>query len=402
MYWEYFKIAIKNLKVRPLRSWLTILGIVIGIFLVTTLMSLSEGLKSSIMGELQAMGGDLIIVMPGEDMFSGLMGGNDLTNADLNGIERTVGVETVISMPWGSEIVRYKNEAKTVLITGISFDKTMTLLKEDMGWETVEGDFPRTGRREILLGNLVAKSILPGIRVGDEVTIKGKRFYVSGYLRSLGNNQNDSMIMMDLEDYRTVTGKREGAPMAMAKVAPGFDVAEVVKNIEDSLEETRKRRVGEETPSFSVISSDTVSDMVSSIMGILQVAIFAFASIAIIVGGIGVTNTMFTSVNERTKEIGILKAVGAKRSDIVAIFLFESGIIGLIGGVLGVTLGVVASKGTEFVLAQLEQMFYLEAHISISLILFGIAFSFFVGCISGYFPAKKAAMLEPVDALRYE
>ncbi|HQB18663.1 MAG TPA: ABC transporter permease [Candidatus Pacearchaeota archaeon] len=402
MYWEYFKIAVKNLRVRPLRSWLTILGIVIGIFLVTTLMSLSEGLKNSIMGELQTMGGDLIIVMPGEDMFSGLMGGNDLTNADLNGIERTVGVETVISMPWGSEIVRYKNEAKTVLITGISFDKTMTLLKEDMGWETVEGDFPRTGRREILLGNLVAKSILPGIRVGDEVTIKGKRFYVSGYLRSLGNNQNDSMIMMDLEDYRTVTGKREGAPMTMAKVAPGFDVAEVVKNIEDSLEETRKRRVGEETPSFSVISSDTVSDMVSSIMGILQVAIFAFASIAIIVGGIGVTNTMFTSVNERTKEIGILKAVGAKRSDIVAIFLFESGIIGLIGGVLGVTLGVVASKGTEFVLAQLEQMFYLEAHISISLILFGIAFSFFVGCISGYFPAKKAAMLEPVDALRYE
>ena len=122
MYWEYFKIAVKNLRVRPLRSWLTILGIVIGIFLVTTLMSLSEGLKNSIMGELQTMGGDLIIVMPGEDMFSGLMGGNDLTNADLNGIEKTVGVETVISMPWGSEIVRYKNEAKTVLITGISFE----------------------------------------------------------------------------------------------------------------------------------------------------------------------------------------------------------------------------------------------------------------------------------------
>ncbi|MDD4062469.1 MAG: ABC transporter permease [Candidatus Pacebacteria bacterium] len=402
MYYEYFKVAVKNLRVRPLRSWLTILGIVIGIFLVTSLMSLSEGLKNSIMGELQTMGGDLIIVMPGEDMFSSLMGGNDLTDADLNSIERTRGVETIVAMPWGAEIVRYEDEAKTILITGISFERAITLLKEDMGWHTIEGDFPRSGRREILLGNLVAKNILPDIRVGDEVTIKGKRFYVSGYLRSLGNSQDDSMIMMDLEDFRLVTGKREGAPMAMAKVVSGFEVADVVRNIEESLEETRKRRVGEDTPSFSVLSSDTVSDMVGSIMGILQVAVFAFASIAIIVGGIGVTNTMFTSVNERTKEIGILKAVGAKKSDIVMIFLFESGIIGLIGGVLGVILGVATSKGAELILAYANQMFYLEAHLSFFLIFFGVAFSFFIGCISGYLPARKAAMLEPVDALRYE
>lgn len=402
MYYEYFKVAVRNLKIRPLRSWLTILGIVIGIFLVITLMSLSEGLKDSVMGELQAMGGDLVIVMPGEDILSSFIGGNDLTNTDLNSIERTEGVETVVIMPRSAEIVRYENEAETVLITGVSFERATALLKEDMGWHTIEGDFPRPGRKEILLGNLVAKNILPSIRVGDEVTIKGKRFYVSGRLRSLGNSQDDTMVVMDLDDFRLVTGKRDGAPMAMVKVTSGFEVADVVKNIEDSLEETRKRRVGEDAPSFSALSSDTVSDMVGNIMGILQIAVFAFASIAIIVGGIGVTNTMFTSVNERTQEIGILKAVGAKRFDIVMIFLFESGIIGLIGGVLGVILGSLTSKGIEFVFAYINPMSHLEAHLSFSLVLFGIAFSFFIGCISGYLPAKKAAMLEPVDALRYE
>jgi putative ABC transport system permease protein len=128
----------------------------------------------------------------------------------------------------------------------------------------------------------------------------------------------------------------------------------------------------------------------------------AFASIAILVGGIGIMNTMYTSVRERTKEIGILKAVGARKRNIITIFLFEAGIIGLIGGVGGVALGLLLALSVQMFLAKSGSVFFLEAHISIWLILFGLGFSFVVGCLSGYLPARQAAKLEPVDALRYE
>ncbi len=398
---QYLKMAVKNLRVRPLRSWLTILGIVIGIFLVVSLISLSEGLKESVTRELRMMGSDLIMIIPGEDIFTGMIGGSQLTDSDLRAIERTRGVESVLAMPWGMEVIRHHNEAVTTFLTGIHLDHRANILKEDMGWATTQGEFPRPGRREVLVGDLVPKEVFPGMRVGDEITIKGRRFTVSGVLRSLGNRQDDSMFIMDINDYRSVTGQREGAPIAMAKVASGFETAVVVENISASLEETRKRRVGDDSAAFSVLASDTVSDMVDGILGMLQAAVFAFASIAIVVGGIGIMNTMFTSVKERTREIGILKAVGAKRNHITLIFLFESGIIGLIGGIGGVVLGIGLSKAVEIALGQSTYV-HLQAHVSPALVIFGLLFSFLIGCASGYFPARGASRLEPVDALRYE
>jgi len=399
---DYFKIALKNLKVRPLRSWLTILGIIIGIFLVVSLLSLSEGLKESVMKELRMMGSDLIMVLPGEDFMMSFVGGNELSDMDIKAIEKTRGVEDVVVMPWSVEIVRNIDEAKSVMITGVSFERASKILKEDMGWDTVDGYFPRPGKREVLIGNIVSREIFPQMIVGNEIMINGKRFIVSGILRSLGNKQDDSMIIMDLDDFRSVTGKREGTPIAMVKVGYGYNVNSIVENIEDSLKETRKRVSGSDSKPFSVIASDTVSDMVEGVMGTIQTAILAFASIAILVGGIGIMNTMFTSVTERTKEIGILKAIGAKKNDITMIFLFESGIIGLIGGFGGTLLGILLSKGVELILRYSGDFFVLEAHVSPFLIFFGLFFSFLIGCLSGYFPAKKAAKLTPVDALRYE
>lgn len=398
---QYLKMAVKNLRARSLRSWLTILGIVIGIFLVVALISLSEGLKESVTRELRMMGGNLIMVLPGEDVFSGVIGGSQLTDSDLTAVERTRGVESVLAIPWGMEIVRHHDRAETTLLTGIYLDHRVNILREDMGWTATQGEFPRPGRREVLIGAIVPKDIFPGMMVGDEIIVKGRRFNVSGVLRSLGNRQDDSMIIMDINDYRAVTGQREGAPMAMAKISPGYEVAAVVDNIKESLRETRKRRVGDDASDFSVLASDTVSDMVDGILGMLQMAVFAFASIAIVVGGIGIMNTMFTSVKERTREIGVLKAVGAKRKHITMIFLFESGIIGLIGGVGGVILGIGFSKVVELVLGQ-NAYINLQAHISPALVIFGLLFSFLIGCISGYFPARSASKLEPVDALRYE
>ncbi len=401
---EYFKMAIKNLKARSLRSWLTILGIVIGIFLVISLLSLSEGLKESIMGELQMMGGELIVVMPGDisDMMTTMMGGIELDNRDIEAIRRASGVETVIEMPFSAAIVRHFQETKTTFIYGVDFNEGLPVLRDDMGWDVVDGEFPMPGRREVMVGNLIPEDVFPDLLPGDSIVVKGKEFKVAGILRSLGNREDDLSIALDLQDFREVTGKREGSPVALARIIDGYDPNVVVENIERELEDSGRRRRDEDRPSFTVMTSETVTDMVESIMGVLQAAVIAFASIAIIVGGIGIMNTMYTSVKERTKEIGILKAVGARRKNIISIFLFEAGIIGLIGGVGGVILGVLLAILAETVLSGSGAMFYLEAHISVWLILFGLTFSFVVGCLSGFFPARQAARMEPVDALRYE
>jgi len=397
---EYFYLALRNLRSRSLRSWLTIFGIVIGVFLIVTLISLSGGLQETIMTQLRMMGPDLIMVMPGEmqDMMVAMMGGMELSDAEIKAIERARGVETVVIFPYAAEIARYEGEAKITFLSGVDWDSALSVLREDMGWQTTEGNFPRPGRREILIGSMVSEDIFPEVGVDDEIIIKGRIFRVSGILMSLGNRQDDSMIVLDLEDFRQITGKREGSPMAMVKASSEFDIDDVVKNIETALEETGKRRLGEDAPSFSVLTSETISDMVGNIMAILQVVIIAFASIALVVGGIGIMNTMYTSVRERTREIGIMKAVGAKNSAILSIFLIEAGIIGIVGGIGGTFLGLIFAKSIE--MYGQAHMFYVKASITPGLILLGLSFSVLVGCLSGFFPARKAAKMRPVDALR--
>jgi len=142
-----------------------------------------------------------------------------------------------------------------------------------------------------------------------------------------------------------------------------------------------------------------MGDIAGNVLAVIQLAIFAFIPIAIVVGGIGITNTMFTSVREITREIGIMKAIGAKNSAVLSIFLIEAGIIGIAGGVGGTILGAALAKAIEMY-GQVNPLFYFTASLTPGLIIFGLVFSFFVGCLSGFFPARRAAKLKPVEALR--
>jgi len=400
---EYIKIAIRSLRRRPVRSWLTMVGVVIGVFLIISLLSLSEGIKGAMMQQLNMMGNDLIIVMPGEisDMTTMMAGGLELTEDDIEAVRKAEGVETIVPMNYKAEAVRHEGRVKTILINGVSWEYGIDLLKNDMGWQLASGRWPIAGKKEIIVAKVVPEDIFPGMEVGDEVSIRGKKFDVVGVLKSLGNKQDDSTITMDLDLFAEVTGERSGAKMIMAKVTPGYSVDDVVENIKSNLNESRKRRRGEDLPSFSVLSSEKILDIVGNVMALVQAAIFGFASIAIVVGGIGIMNTMYTSVHERIREIGIMKAVGAKGRTITILFLIESGFFGLFGGLGGIVLGLGVAKLAEFAV-RTGAGFYLKASMSPFLILFGLGFSFLIGCIAGYLPSRSASKLKPVDALRYE
>ncbi len=404
MFKEYLKIAIKNLRTRQMRSWLTILGIVIGVFLIMSLLSLSQGLQDTVMNQLRAVGTDIIMIMPGSmsDIMTTMMGGSQLTEEDLDAIKNTKGVEAVVPNVYKSALMKYQDETKTVILYGVDWRNSLDIYQTDMGMKIAEGRWPVSGKKEVVVGSLVPTDIFPGLKIGTTATIKGRQFEVVGILKSRGSKQDDMMIGVDLNIYREITGERKGAPQAIAKVAAGYSVNQVAKNIKTNLEEGAKRRAGQQGESaYSVLTSEALGSMVGSIMGIIQVVVFAFGSIAVAVGGIGIMNTMYTSVRERTKEIGILKAVGAKSQTIVMIFLMEAGIIGLIGGLGGMIPGLGLAKLIQ-VVGQVHPMFYIEASITPGIILFGLLFSFGIGCASGFFPARSAAKLKPVDALRYE
>ncbi len=401
---EYFHIAVRNIKTRSLRSWLTILGIVIGVFLIISLLSLSEGLKATINEQLQAMGGEMVMVMPGgdEDIFSSMMfGGAKLERQDLEAIEKAKGVDTVMGYSYTGTPARYKDEAKQIAIAGLDpWKESLEIMSIFQGWDLADGRWPAK-KNEILIGPVVANDIFSKkVKPGSEIVIKGRKFIATGILKSLGSRQDDSMVYMSMDVYQDLTGEKRGtAAYAMVKLEEGVDETVVAEAIEDALSKTRKRRFGTDEADFSVLTSERMGDLAGNILGIIQLVIFLFAGVAIIVGGIGITNSMFTSVRERTREIGVMKAIGAKNSAVLIIFLFEAGIIGFIGGVGGTLLGTVLAKGVELY-GQAHPMFYFSASVTPGLIIFGLVFSFFVGCLSGFIPARSAAKLKPVEALR--
>jgi len=400
---EYFKIALRNLRTRSLRSWLTILGIVIGIFLIISLLSLSQGVKEAINQQMEAMGGDMIMVMPGsEDNMMGMMvGGEVLERQDITAVEKTKGVKDVLIMSYRGIVARYKEEAKMVFLTGLPWDESLDLLERYQGWNLFDGEWPISGRKEVAVGKQWAIDVFgTKVKVGQEIIMKGRKFKIAGILNSLGNKSDDSNIYLDIGLYQDLTGEKKGsARVAMVMIEEGLIPDEVANNIKESLQKTRKRIAGENTTDFAVITSEKLIGVTNSILGIIQSAIILFSSIAILVGGIGITNTMFTSIRERTREIGTMKAIGAKNSAVLIIFLTEAGIIGLIGGAGGIILGIICAKIVELY-TQSNPVFYFSISVSPSLVLFGLVFSVLTGCIAGFFPARKAARLKPVEALR--
>lgn len=398
---DYFQLAFRNLRHRKRRSWLTIIGTLIGIMAVVSLISIGQGLESSIQGEFERLGGDKLFVSPGGGLTTQFSGSTVVLDGDdIRAVRNTRGVMRATGEISGSLPVTYSGETAFTTVVGVPQD--LDLVRESLNIEMADGRYLReVDRYNAVAGsNVAAESFEGDIGVRNGIEIGNVSFTVVGVAESTGNPRVDGAVHIPQETAREILERDEDEyDRIISQLEPGVSPQEAKQDVEENLRDVRNVEEGEED--FQI---QTAEDIVSSFqdqLAIVRAVLVGIGSISLFVGGVGIMNTMYTSVAQRTREIGIMKAVGASRKQIMAVFLVESGLIGMIGGLIGATLGIAISIGATQLITQ-QIGFTINAYITPQLIVGSVLFSFIVGMISGVLPARKAAKLEPVEALSYD
>ncbi|PIO03511.1 ABC transporter permease [Candidatus Woesearchaeota archaeon CG08_land_8_20_14_0_20_47_9] len=398
---DYFFIAFRNLLHRRLRSWLTMIGIFIGIATVISLISLGQGMKDAINKQFEMIGVDKIIIVPIGGTTGTNMGGSTLMEHDLDVVRRVNGIRDAAPMVYKTVVVNFNDKNKFTFASGLPTDKSGEVLYES-GYSVVEGRKFRSGDRyKAIIGNLLANSdemFGRKLKIGDKLRIKDKEFVVVGVLDKIGSKPDDSSLLIPLETAKELFETGDKLDMIFVKVHPDKDVSAVAEEIKREMRNDRNLKEGEEN--FEVQTSEQLMESFSVILSVLTWFLIGIASISLFVGGVGITNTMYTSVLERTREIGIMKAIGATNYDVLYIFLTESGLLGMAGGAIGIAIGLGLSNMVAFIARNLAGIDFIRASAPPYLILGALAFSFIIGSLAGSFPALQAARLNPVEALR--
>lgn len=401
------KIAFRALRVNMMRSFLTMLGIMIGIGAVIVMVAVGSGASKQIADQIATMGSNLILILPGSTTSGGIRAGGGsaptLTYDDVKAIRNECpAVSLAAPTVRGTAQVVYGNMNWSTMIQGVTPD--FLWIRE---WKTVRGremtqNDSDTAQKVCALGNTVAETLFGDEDpTGKQVRIKGVPFTVIGVLEvkgrsPQGSDQDDAVFVPITTAQRKLFGSpipnTVGVILVQAKDQSLLPQAE--KEISALLDQrhrvspTRERDFTVRNLTEILAVSQQSSQVMSTLLG-------AVASISLIVGGIGIMNIMLVSVTERTREIGIRMAIGAREGDILLQFLAEAVLLTLLGGIIGILLGV----GSALIISAL---FSWPTLISANAIILAVVFSSAIGIFFGYYPARKAAQLNPIDALRYE
>lgn len=404
---DLFYLVIEDLKKKQLRGWLTMLGVIVGIMAVVSLISLGEGLQVAIEDEIMGASANKIYVS-----LKGTMGMavdkilvDPLFTDEEEALRKIPGVVATGGYFYTPSKIEYNKIDGNTFIGIYHPDEDNTKIIEEIGYKVIEGSKLKIGdTREVLIGNYVPEIDFNGknIGLGDIFYINSQKVKVVGILDKIGNQQDDSIIWMSDQTYEGIfKGKKYNSyANLIVSIEDINDLSIMEEKIEKAL--IRHRGLPKGKTDFSFMTSESITEQFNNIFSIVQVVVIGIAAISIIVGGVGILNTMYTSVLERTKEIGTMKAIGAKNSHIFTIFFLESGILGFVGGLIGTIIGMFLTYGIVYFVREVLNSTYLVFVFNWYLIIGALFFSFLIGVISGSVPAINAAKQNPVDSLRYE
>jgi putative ABC transport system permease protein len=379
------------------------LGIVIGVALLVTLVSLGQGLEDSITAQFETLGTDKIYIYPGSNVVSATVSDLYFSEKEKDAIGKVSGVKYVAVMVYKIARVEHDDEVKYTQVMGMPLDETREVFKTVHNMEVVEGrDLKNGDKSKAVMGISLTEDktvFAKGIPVGSKMLIEGQEFEIIGSLDRIGNPDDDSMLIIPLDTAKTLFNQEGKYNFLLAQVDEGASPKVVAAKIKKELRSMRGLDEGDED--FSVQTTDDLMDSFSTILSVVQAVVLGLALISLIVGAIGIMNTMYTAIIERTRQIGVMKAIGATNFNIAFIFQVESGLLGFAGGVVGVLIGMGIGKLVE-VVAHYANITFFNISFPWWLLLGALAFSTIVGILSGLFPSLQAAKMKPVDALRYE
>ncbi len=394
---EYILIALNNLKRRKLRSWLTVIGIVIGISAIVSLTLIAQGTENAVNAAFEEFGTDVILVQGGTAFGPPTPGEYGLKNRDINFFESFGETDIVIPYVYDTQEVEYKSEKKYPIVYAIDTEFWAEFLGRS-NFEVERGrNFQDGETGSVIIGwKLNHDYFEKKIDLKSRIKVGGKTFKVIGIYERIGNDADDTSIAMSIDDARKIFAPANKVTGAQIIVKEGVDIEKFAEELEEDYEDYRGDK------NFILSTSTAILEQINNILGIIQYVIVGIAGIALIVGAVGIANTMYMSVLERTKEIGIMKSIGATNKAIMTIFLIESAFFGVVGGIIGSIIGILMALGAKYAIEAFSPGLPFLILIDPYVVGGAILFSAIAGILSGILPARAASKLNPVDALRYE
>ena len=382
------------------------IGIFVGIAAIVSLIALGQGFEKEIQEQFEKLGTDKLIITPKAPFAppGAQTTGANLTEDDWDFVASMKGIDLTTAYIFVPAKVEFNDETRFYNVIGTETGEGLRLWNEMLGDIDVDqGRMLKKGDKfKIVVGNYHVERNLfkTNAKLRNSYNINGQDFKIVGVWEFIGSAEDDRSINMPLDAAREIFDIPEKVDAIIVKTEKGEDPVVVAEKIKRRLRTFRGLEEGKED--FAIQTFDELLRSFNQVLSVIQLVLVAIAGISLLVGGIGIMNTMYTSVLERTKEIGIMKAIGARNEDITRLFVLESGLLGTAGGIIGILIGIGFSEGIVWVIKNVLLFTFIDVFFPWYLIGAVLLFSFTIGTISGVMPAIHAAKQQPVEALRYE